>query len=107
MGGKTSKRTKVTATGRKGKRARAKARKATTRAVNRARAVRSAASAKPRPKTTPLRERFWEDLKLASYAERTQEAYVRAVREVGRILGSIRLLRYRAVPACACRTQTG
>ena len=95
--GKTSKRTKVTATGRRGKRARAKARKATTRAVNRARAVRSAASAKPRPKTTPLRERFWEDLKLASYAESTQEAYVRAVRQLAE--------HYRQSPDTLCDQQ--
>ena len=30
--------------------------------------------------TTPLRERMREDLKLAGYAARTQEAYIRAVR---------------------------
>ncbi len=34
------------------------------------------------PRTTPLRERMREDLQLAGLSERTQEAYVRAVRQL-------------------------
>lgn len=39
-------------------------------------------STKPAPKTTPLRERMRQDLTLAGYAERTQECYLRAVRQL-------------------------
>ena len=42
----------------------------------------SAGTARPVARTTPLRERMREDLKLAGYAERTQEAYLRAVRKL-------------------------
>ena len=35
-----------------------------------------------KPTTTALRERMREDLKLAGYSERTQEAYIRAVRQL-------------------------
>ena len=42
---------------------------------------------KPLSTTTPLRERMREDLKLAGYATRTQDAYIRAVRMLAQHYG--------------------
>ena len=76
-----SKQAKVSAIRRNGKRPSGKAPKARDRAAGKAKVGRGRC-AKPSAKTTPLRERMREDLKLAGFAERTQECYVRAVRQL-------------------------
>ena len=62
-----------------------KARKAKTQETE-----RPQDQATPKPsvaKVTPLRKRMAEDLKLAGFAERTQECYVRAVRQLAEHYG--------------------
>ena len=76
-----SKKAKVSATPRNGKRPSRKASKAKDPPDGNANG-RLGRCAKPSARTTPLRDRMHEDLKLAGYSERTQECYVRAVRQL-------------------------
>ena len=79
---RTSKSTSVTASRSTGKSVAAKSRKGENRPRARSANVPPGGNAKPTAKTTALRQRMLEDLKLAGYAEATQDAYVRSVRKL-------------------------
>ena len=78
---RTSKKVKVSATRQKSKRPSGKSPKAAPQVRRKAKA-QPRRVAGPSVKTSALRERMHEDLKLAGYADRTQECYVRAVRQL-------------------------